>query len=117
MDISSIFLNSLFSVIPQIIMIVICFRYYRLAKSKNATYFLLGTIFSFIKILLAPYQYILLTEWNIDPFDTGLISGILNLTGLTGAFFFAFAFRSLIKKLLTGPSPTKDDVINEIGQS
>lgn len=117
MDLTSIFLNSLFFVIPQIIIIVICFRYYRLVKSRNAIFFLLGTIFSFIKILLAPYQLILLTEWNISPMNTGIISGILNLIGLTGAFFFAFAFRSLIKKILTAPAPTKDDVINEIGQS
>jgi len=118
MEYFKIFLSSLLSTIPQIAIVIICIWYYRSSKSKNSIYLLLGAIFSLIKIAFTPFTfYLLLIDLNLDAIQAGVIGGTLNLIGLIGTFFFAFAFRSLIKKLLTLSFTSKKDVINEIGQS
>ena len=116
MEVSTIALNALFSIIPQIAMVAICIRYYRLARSKNSIYFLFGVIFSLLRIIYAPFSVYLTVKMEISAIQAGIIGGIVNFIGLLGAFFFAFAFRSLIKKLLTAPEKSNDDIINEIGQ-
>ena len=116
MNLSYIFKTFIVS-IPQIVVIIFCFRYYTNTKSKNALFLGIGSIMVLIDLIFSSFSIFLLTKFSMEPLTAGILGGISNLIGLTGAFFFAFGLRKFFKKAIALISKVGHSSINHIGHS
>lgn len=113
----SLLLEPLYTLIPEVLIIIFCFRYYLKTKSSNALYLTIASILLWISHLGSSFSFFLMVDFDMDPLMAGVIGGIVNLIGLSSAFLFAFGLRNFFRKNLGLIIQTKKETIDQIGKS
>lgn len=113
----SLLLEPLYTLIPEVLIIIFSVRYYLNTRSSNALYLSIASILLWLTNLGSAYSFYLLVDFDMDPITVGVIGGLINILGLASAFLFAFGLRNFFRKKLNYLVQRDEETIDQIGKS
>ena len=113
----AVYLEPLYYIIPELVVLGFCIKYYRRTRSSNALYMIIAFVLIIVENITSPLSFLLLVEYDMDPILAGLYSGVFRLLGTVGAFLFAFSLRNFLRKFIKLLAKRNTETIDHIGHS